>query len=78
MIATSELVQIGELIGVSLGAGMLVALSFSLCLYGAVHAGETRREGRHAAMAGWGVLATVAFAAFIVLCVLGIIFITRK
>ena len=78
MIATTELVQIGELIGVSLGAGLLVALSFSLCLYGAIHAGETRREGRHAAMAGWSVLATVAFAAFMVLCVLGIVFITRK
>ncbi len=78
MIAATDISQIGELILVSLGAGMAVALCFSLCLNGAIHAGEARREGRHTASAGWGVMALLFFAAFIGLCVLGIVFITTK
>lgn len=78
MIAATDISQIGELIVVSLGAGMAVALCFSLCLNGAIHAGEARREGRHGVSIGWGAMALVFFAAFIGLCVLGIIFITTK
>ena len=78
MIAATDISQIGELIVVSLGAGMAVALCFSLCLNGAIHADEARREGRHGVSIGWGAMALVFFAAFIGLCVLGIIFITTK
>ena len=78
MIAATDISQIGELIVVSLGAGLVVALCFSLCLNGAIHAGEARRDGRHAASAGWGLMALVFLAAFLGLCVLGIVFITTK
>lgn len=78
MIAATDVGQIGELIGVSAAAGLVVSLVFSLCLTGAVHAGEARRAGRSGAMALWSTLFVVALVGFLGMCVLGIAFITAK
>jgi hypothetical protein len=76
VIAATDLGKIGELIGVAAVAGVLVAVVFSLCLTGFVHAGEARRDGRGGAVVGWGALAGVGLLAFLGLCALGIVFIT--
>ena len=78
MIAATDFGQVGEMIAVSIGAGVVVSLAFALCLTGAVRAGEARRSGEHAASLAWATLMILSLAAFLGLCVLGIIFITKK
>ena len=55
--------QLGEVIWVSLVAGVGVTLTFSLVIYGSAQASEARRSNRRAAAIAHGALAGLAMLA---------------
>jgi hypothetical protein len=74
MLAAVEWDLIGEVIGVSLVAGIGVTILFSLVVYGSSRATEARREGANPAAFGalalvglLGVTAVVVFAITVIL-----------
>jgi hypothetical protein len=66
MLAAVEWDLIGEVIGVSLAAGIGVTILFSLVVYGSSRAAEARREGANPAIFGALALASMLGVAAVV------------
>lgn len=77
MILAVKLAQLGELVWVSVAAGLVVSLTFSLALLGVTRGEDARRAGTGSA-AAWFALSLVTFAAFIAAVVAAVILITTK
>ena len=60
------------------GVAVGVSLAFSLALAGTIRATDARRAGHHRAVLPWTILALVAYAAFGVLVVLGVLVVVDK
>jgi hypothetical protein len=73
MLAAVEWDLIGEVIGVSLVAGIGVTILFSLVVYGSSRATEARREGGNAAFFGALALASMLAVAAVVVFALTVI-----
>ena len=69
---------LGQVIWVSLVAGVGVSVLFSLVIFGADKAGDSRREGQDSQALAYGALAVVAMVVFSVAVVLGVIVMLRK
>jgi hypothetical protein len=77
----AQIIDVGDLVSViwtSLVAGIGVCLVFSLAIIGFARATDMAREGNGVAMAAYGLLALVAFAAVLALVVFGVIVMTAK
>lgn len=69
---------LGQVIWVSLVAGVGACVLFSLVIWGADKAGDARREGQESQALAYGALAVVAMVVFSVAVVLGVIVMLRK
>ncbi|MEO8687914.1 MAG: hypothetical protein ABI611_06810 [Solirubrobacteraceae bacterium] len=69
---------LGQVIWVSLVAGVGVSVLFSLVIFGADKAGDARREGQEGQALAYGALAVVAMVVFSVAVVVGVIVMLRK
>ena len=69
---------LGQVVWVSLVAGVGVSVLFSLVIFGADKAGDARREGQEGQALAYGTLAVVAMVVFSVAVVLGVIVMLRK
>jgi hypothetical protein len=69
---------LGQVIWVSLVAGVGVSVLFSLVIWGADKAGDARREGQDSQALAYGALAIVAMAVFSVAVVVGVIVMLHK
>lgn len=67
-----------EVVYASLLLGLLVAVSFSAILYGAIRSMDSRREGRAAPAAGFAVVAAVAATGLAAIVVYGFNVIVSK
>jgi hypothetical protein len=76
MIAAIEWSLIGEVIWVSLVAGIGVTLLFSVVVFASSRAVEARRTGKNPAL--YGTLAALGFLAFLGVVVLAIVVILHK
>jgi uncharacterized membrane protein YjgN (DUF898 family) len=72
MFAALEAGDIVEVIWVSLLAGIVVTISYSLVIFGGARWAEARRAGTSAAAIAWAGLAVLAFAAFAGTVVFGV------
>jgi hypothetical protein len=70
--ATLKAGDILEVIWVSLLAGILVTVAYSLVIFGGARWAEARRNGASSAAIGWAGLAVLAFAAFAGTVVFGV------
>jgi hypothetical protein len=78
VLAKIEWGKIGELLWVAPVAAIVVALMFSLLVFGGARADDARRDGATGAAALYGVLAAVAGIAFFGAVVFGVSVITTK
>ena len=69
---------LGQVIWVSLLAGVGVTVLFSLVIWGADKAAVARREGEESQALGYGALAVAAMVIFSVAVVVGVIVMLRK
>ena len=76
MIAAIEWNLIGQVVWVSLVAGILVTVLFSLVVYGSSRAAEARREGGNPT--GFGALAVACSLGFLAVVVFAITVILNK
>jgi len=77
-VAAIDFHALGQVIWVSLVAGVGVSVLFSLVIFGADKAGDARREGQEGQALAYGALAAVAMVVFSVAVVLGVIVMLRK
>jgi len=70
--------KIGQLIWVSLVAGVGVTGVFSIVVVGTTRSGELRREGRGGAATVYGVLATIAGLVCLAAVAYGVYLVTKK
>jgi hypothetical protein len=78
MTAAIDVGLLAQLVWVSIAAGLVLSLCFSLAILGGARAGELRREGRDGAALAYGVIAVLALAAIAALVVFGISVIVAK
>ena len=81
MILADKVVEWDKLFQVvysALGAGLAVAVAFSVAVAGATRFAEERRDGATGRAAMWAVLATIGLAASLAAIVLGIVVMTTK
>jgi hypothetical protein len=76
MIAAVEWDKLFEVVWVSLVAGIIVMVMFSLTVYGSSRASEARRQGE--SPAAFGALAAVGFLCFMAVVVFAITVILNK
>jgi hypothetical protein len=69
---------LGQVIWVSLVAGVGACVLFSLVIWGADKAGDARREGQDSQALAYGALAIVAMVVFSVAVVVGVIVMLHK
>ena len=69
---------LGQVVWVSLVAGVGVSVLFSLVIFGADKAGDARRAGQESQALAYGVLAVVAMVVFSVAVVVGVVVMLRK
>ncbi len=69
---------LGQVIWVSLVAGVGACVLFSLVIWGADKAGDARREGQDSQALAFGALAIVAMVVFSVAVVVGVIVMLHK
>ena len=69
---------LGQVVWVSLVAGVGACVLFSLVIFGADKAGDARREGQEGQALAYGTLAVAAMVVFSVAVVLGVIVMLRK
>jgi hypothetical protein len=69
---------LGQVIWVSLVAGVGACVLFSLVIFGADKAGDARREGQDSQALAYGALAIFAMVVFSVAVVAGVIVMLRK
>lgn len=72
------LTSLEKLIVASLGAGIGVAVVFSVAVLGVTRSGDLRRERRSGPAAAWGVLGLVGLVLSAGLVVLGIFLVAHK
>ena len=72
MFAALKAGDILEVIWVSLLAGIVVTVAYSLLIFGGARWAEARRNGASGSAIGWAGLATVAFLAFAGTVVFGV------
>jgi hypothetical protein len=77
-VAAIDFHALGQVIWVSLVAGVGACVLFSLVIWGADKAGDARREGQESQALAYGALAVVAMVVFSVAVVLGVIVMLRK
>jgi hypothetical protein len=77
-VAAIDFHALGQVIWVSLVAGVGVSVLFSLVIFGADKAGDARREGQEGQALGYGALAVAAMLVFSVAVVVGVIVMLRK
>ncbi len=78
MTAVVDFHALFEVVYVSLALGLLVAVTFSAILYGAIRSMDLRREGHGAAAAGLAFVAAVAATGLAAIVVYGFNVITTK
>jgi hypothetical protein len=78
MLAAIHWGTIGQVVAVSIGAGISVCTVFSLVVLASARATEHRRAGRSAVAVGFGVLGTLAFIVFAGGIALGVHVMLRK
>jgi hypothetical protein len=71
-LAVVELGQIGEVVWVSLVAGVGITIAYSLVVYGTSRSAEARRAGRGIASVAYGGLAILCLLVFAGAVVLGV------
>jgi hypothetical protein len=76
-VAAIDFHALGQVIWVSLVAGVGACVLFSLVIWGADKAGDARREGQESQALAYGALAVVAMVVFSVAVVLGVIVMLR-
>jgi hypothetical protein len=69
---------LGQVIWVSLAAGVSVTVLYSFVIYASVKSGEARREGRAGAGFAYVAVATLAMAVFLGATVVGVIVMLSK
>jgi hypothetical protein len=69
---------LGQVIWVSLVAGVAACVLFSLVIWGADKSAHARREGQEGAALTYGALAVVAMVVFSVAVVLGVVVMLQK
>ena len=69
---------LGQVIWVSIVAGVGVTVLFSIVIYSADKAGDARREGQEGAAVAFGALAVAALVVFLGVTVIGVIVMLRK
>ena len=69
---------LGQVIWVSLAAGVGVSVLFSLVIFGADKATGARREGEDSQALAYGALAVAAMLVFSVVVIVGVIVMLRK
>ena len=69
---------LGQVIWVSLVAGVGVSVLFSLVIFGAAKAGDARRDGQDGQALAYGALAATAMVVFSVAVVVGVIVMLHK
>ena len=69
---------LGQVIWVSLVAGVGVTVLFSFVIYGADKASDARRQGQEGLALAYGALALTAMVVFGVVVVLGVVVLLRK
>jgi hypothetical protein len=77
-VAAIDFHALGQVIWVSLVAGVGACVLFSLVIWGADKAGDARREGQDGHALGYGALAIVAMVVFSVAVVVGVIVMLHK
>jgi hypothetical protein len=77
-VAVIDFHALGQVVWVSLVAGVGVSVLFSLVIFGADKAGDARREGQEGQALAYGTLAVVAMVVFSVAVVVGVIVMLRK
>jgi hypothetical protein len=77
-VAAIDFHALGQVVWVSLVAGVGVSVLFSLVIFGADKAGDARREGQEGQALAYGTLAVVAMVVFSIAVVLGVIVMLRK
>jgi hypothetical protein len=77
-VAAIDFHALGQVIWVSLVAGVGVSVLFSLVIFGADKAGDARREGQEGQALAYGTLAVVSMVVFSVAVVVGVIVMLRK
>ena len=69
---------LGQVIWVSIVAGVGVTVLFAIVIYGADKAGDARRAGQEGAAVGFGALAVAALVVFLLVTVFGVIVMLSK
>jgi hypothetical protein len=77
-VAAIDFHALGQVMWVSLVAGIGVTTLFSVVIWGADKAGDARREGQEGQALAYGALAVVAMVVFSVAVVVGVIVMLRK
>jgi hypothetical protein len=77
-VAAIDFHALGQVIWVSLVAGVGACVLFSLVIWGADKAGDARRGGQDSQALAYGALAVVAMVVFSIGVVLGVIVMLRK
>jgi hypothetical protein len=77
-VAAIDFHALGQVVWVSLVAGVGVSVLFSLVIFGADKAGDARRAGQEGQALAYGTLAVVAMVVFSVAVVVGVIVMLRK
>jgi hypothetical protein len=77
-VAAIDFHALGQVIWVSLVAGVAACVLFSLVIWGADKAGDARREGQGSQALAYGALAIVAMVVFSVAVVVGVIVMLHK
>jgi hypothetical protein len=77
-VAAVDFHALGQVVWVSLVAGVGVSVLFSLVIFGADKAGDARRAGQESQALAYGVLAVVAMVVFSVAVVVGVVVMLRK
>jgi hypothetical protein len=77
-VAAIDFHALGQVIWVSLVAGVSATVLFSLVIFSADKAGDARRTGQDGQALAYGAVAVVAMVVFAVAVVLGVIVMLRK
>jgi hypothetical protein len=77
-VAVIDFHALGQVMWVSLVAGIGVTVLFSLVIWGADKAGGARREGQEGQALAYGAAAVAAMVVFSIAVVLGVIVMLRK
>lgn len=77
-IAAIDWGTLGEVVWVSLAAGLGLTAVVCLTIVGSIHAAEARARGSHSAAVAYGILGALGFAGVLAAVLFGLIVMTTK